>query len=323
MRESDWKLLLARIADGLCTPSSAPARPRTRCRSARRSPSAGPPTHGYPLSDGHDLARVAQYLAVHPDDAMYPKELLGDELRALPAPDFTPPGSRTRSSPGSRCRSSSRRTTTTRCTTRSRPPARTRAARSAAGTGAPPWRREPSPFADPAYAPTPANPLVYHLHGRLALPESLVLTEDDYLDFLVAIARDTALLPHQIQRALAGTSLLFVGYRLADWDFRVIHRGLVAATEAEPAAPQRDRPARRGGRRPRVPRPVLRRAEAARLLGHGGRVRRASSSDAGGRARDRRQPDSPPVRRPAAVLGRRTARCSSDATARSRSCSRS
>ena len=59
-----------------------------------------------------------------------------------------------------------------------------------------------------------------------------MLTEDDYLDFLVAIARDAALLPHQIQRALAGTSLLFVGYRLADWDFRVIHRGLVAATEA-------------------------------------------------------------------------------------------
>ena len=91
---------------------------------------------------------------------------------------------------------------------------------------------EPSPFADPAYAPTPASPLVYHLHGRLGLPESLVLTEDDYLDFLVAVAADPKVLPHHIQRALAGTSLLFIGYRLADWDFRVIHRGLVAASEA-------------------------------------------------------------------------------------------
>ena len=42
-----------------------------------------------------------------------------------------------------------------------------------------------------------------------------MLTEDDYLDFLVAVSRDEELLPHQIQRALAGTSLLFVGYRLA------------------------------------------------------------------------------------------------------------
>jgi len=92
--------------------------------------------------------------------------------------------------------------------------------------------QEPSPFADPTYAPTRASPLVYHLHGRLGLPESLVLTEDDYLDFLVAITRDPHILPHLIHRGLAGTSLLFIGYRLADWDFRVIHRGLVAATEA-------------------------------------------------------------------------------------------
>ncbi len=45
----------------------------------------------------------------------------------------------------------------------------------------------------------------------IGVPESLVLTEDDYLDFLaLAISRDPGLLPHPIQRALAGTSLLFV-----------------------------------------------------------------------------------------------------------------
>jgi hypothetical protein len=91
---------------------------------------------------------------------------------------------------------------------------------------------EPSPFADAGYSPTVANPLVFHLHGRVGVPESLVLTEDDYLDFLVAVSREPELLPHHIRRALAGSSLLFLGYRLADWDFRVIHRGLVAATEA-------------------------------------------------------------------------------------------
>jgi hypothetical protein len=80
--------------------------------------------------------------------------------------------------------------------------------------------------------PTPASPVVFHLHGRLAVPESLVLTEDDYVDFLVAISRDPKLLPHQIKKALAGASLLFIGYRLADWNFRVLHRGLVMAEEA-------------------------------------------------------------------------------------------
>src|SRR5262249_8534558 len=34
-------------------------------------------------------------------------------------------------------------------------------------------------------------------------------------------------LPHQIRRAVSSTSLLFIGYALADWDFRVLHRGLV------------------------------------------------------------------------------------------------
>jgi hypothetical protein len=39
------------------------------------------------------------------------------------------------------------------------------------------------------------------------------------------------LLPHQVRRSLAGTSLLFVGYSLADWSFRVLFRGLVTSVE--------------------------------------------------------------------------------------------
>ena len=105
--------------------------------------------------------------------------------------------------------------------------ARIRAARFAGGTAA---RRLPTcRGVDPGLVPTQANPVVFHLHGHYDVPESLVLTEDDYLDFLVAVSRDDGLLPHQIQKALAGASLLFLGYRLADWNFRVIHRGLVMA----------------------------------------------------------------------------------------------
>ncbi|HEU0021577.1 MAG TPA: SIR2 family protein [Dehalococcoidia bacterium] len=93
-------------------------------------------------------------------------------------------------------------------------------------------RGSPSVFdAGSSYDPTPANPVVYHLHGHNRVPESMVLTDDDYLDFLVRISSREALLPHQIQRALTGSSLLFVGYSLSDWTFRVLYRGLVSATE--------------------------------------------------------------------------------------------
>ena len=79
------------------------------------------------------------------------------------------------------------------------------------------------------YKPTPANPLVYHLHGHYDFPQSLVLTEDDYLNFLVNLSSNKDFLPAPIRSALASTSLLFVGYSLADWNFRVLFRGLVGS----------------------------------------------------------------------------------------------
>ncbi|WP_292371440.1 SIR2 family protein, partial [Methanosarcina sp. UBA411] len=55
--------------------------------------------------------------------------------------------------------------------------------------------------------------------------------EDDYLDFLVAISREQNLLPLRIQQAFTGTSLLFLGYRIADWDFKVLFRLLAGYLE--------------------------------------------------------------------------------------------
>lgn len=64
------------------------------------------------------------------------------------------------------------------------------------------------------------------------MSQSLVLTEGDYLDFLIRLSRDQSLLPPPIRTALAGTSLLFVGYSLTDWNFRVLFRGLVGSLGA-------------------------------------------------------------------------------------------
>jgi hypothetical protein len=80
---------------------------------------------------------------------------------------------------------------------------------------------------DGGYNPDGSRPIVYHLHGHYSVPESLVVTEDDYVEFLVRVSADSNLLPYVIREALAKKMLLFVGYRLADWTFRVIFRGLV------------------------------------------------------------------------------------------------
>ena len=81
------------------------------------------------------------------------------------------------------------------------------------------------------YVPTEEAPLVYHLFGIDEQPKSLVLAEDDYLDFLVKTSVRRDRIPDEIRGAVADSLLLFVGYNLRDWQFRVIMRGLVATLD--------------------------------------------------------------------------------------------
>jgi hypothetical protein len=74
--------------------------------------------------------------------------------------------------------------------------------------------------------PSVLSPVIYHLHGILEIPKSIVLTEDDYLDFLVATSELENLVPSEVRTALTNTSLLFIGYSLEDLDFKVILRRL-------------------------------------------------------------------------------------------------
>lgn len=84
-------------------------------------------------------------------------------------------------------------------------------------------RRKPD---EPLPDPTPDAPLVYHLHGHLGDRLSMVLTEDDYLEFLMATATEPELIPPLVQAAFATTSLLFLGYSLEDTNFKVLFRRL-------------------------------------------------------------------------------------------------
>lgn len=82
---------------------------------------------------------------------------------------------------------------------------------------------------DPHYAPSVEEPFVFHLNGQLAVEESLVLTEDDHFDLLVATARHPNRVPPPVQRALRGGPLLFIGQPLTDWNFRALRRSLCGA----------------------------------------------------------------------------------------------
>src|SRR6266511_5906779 len=83
----NWNLLLSRIESGNCTPflgagAAAGTLPLGGDIARRWADESG-----YPLSDIADLARVAQFIAVH-DDPMAPKERLCAELKKHALPDF-------------------------------------------------------------------------------------------------------------------------------------------------------------------------------------------------------------------------------------------
>jgi hypothetical protein len=224
LNDRDWENLLKKIERGACVPFLGAG----ACYGAL--PLGGDiarewaEKYHYPMSDTGDLVRVSQFLAVE-YDLTYPKELVLERLRGCSPPKFREPDEphgvladlplkyylttnyddfmvkalKSRSVPGDPRREYCR------------------------------WndliRREPTVFdKEPTYEPTAARPLVYHLHGHTD-PNSVVLTEDDYLTFLAAM-QDPKLLPEVVERAISTSSLLFIGYRMADWNIRVVLQGL-------------------------------------------------------------------------------------------------
>lgn len=230
LEDEKWELLLARIEKGKCTPFLGAGACSGSLPLGAQIASSWAADYKYPLHDTENLIRVSQYLAVQFDPSS-PKEKLLDEFRNhyslpnfrdedephgvladLPLPvylttnydDFMVKALKDRGKDPKRelCR----------------------------------WNRYTKDLASifdsmTGFEPTPANPIVYHLHGHDEAVDSLVLTEDDYLDFLVNVSRDPTLLPPRIHQAFTQASLLFIGYSLSDWDFKVLFRGMVATME--------------------------------------------------------------------------------------------
>ena len=226
LTEDDWGTLLDRIRDGECTPFLGAGACCGNLPLGREVATEWAQKYAYPLDDKEHLPRVAQYLAIR-SDRMRPKEKLLEAFRSrvgTNTPDFRmedelhgvladlpiPVYLTTNYDPFMKSALQSRNRGCEREYCR--------------------WneslRRRPTIF-EHNYEPTKDRPLVYHLHGYDELAESLVLTEDDYLDFLVSFAQNQlALLPNPILRRVAETTLLFLGYSLLDLDFRTLFRSV-------------------------------------------------------------------------------------------------
>jgi hypothetical protein len=81
------------------------------------------------------------------------------------------------------------------------------------------------------------GPLVYHIHGVMSTPETMVLTDDDYETFLLGFGLDDKLVPPAVRIAISQYPLLFVGYSLRDWSFRVLFRAVVKEYEQNSRIP--------------------------------------------------------------------------------------
>ena len=229
LEKKDWRLLFERIETGECTPflgAGASCKPLPLgSEIARRWAKE----FGYPLKETDDLAKVAQFVAVE-YDAIYPKKRIQTEFRDFKKTDFSGPddphGVLADLPLPIYITTNYDNFMADALLSRNKKP-RVEVCR---------WNMSlkqklpPSVFksGDP---PSDKSPVVFHLHGHIDYPESMVLTEDDYLDFLKNISEDLGIIPPRIQEAFTDSSLLFMGYSIADWDFRIIFRRLLSYLE--------------------------------------------------------------------------------------------
>jgi hypothetical protein len=239
--DDDWDLLIGRIRQGKCTPFLGAGASQPAISLAKDMAVALANEHGYPFKIWeNDLAKVTHFMAINSDDPVRPKEVLIDKFfHNVNPPDF--------SQPTQLLRVLAELPLPIYMTTNydSFMMQALQSVRMKDGEMKKPKRelcnwnkiRLPNVYKSiwddqSGYRPTPAEPVVYHFHGMDAVPESLVLTEDDYISFLVNTSKDPSLLPDFIKESITGHSLLFLGYSLSDITFQVIFRGLISSMDS-------------------------------------------------------------------------------------------
>ncbi len=231
LKDEIWQVLLQRIADDKCTPFLGAGACYGALPLGGQIANQWAEAHDFPLWNKGNLIEVAQYLAVR-YDPIFPKRLFLDEFikdAKRPNEPDEPHGILAQL-PLSVYMTTNYDSFMMQAL-ESHPFRKPRRAECR-------WIEASSDVVNdlpPDLRPDAANPLVFHLHGY-SKPEYLVLTEDDYLRFLSNMARNPNLLPPKIKSALQGSSLVFIGYSLADWNFRLLFENLRAAFQYKSVA---------------------------------------------------------------------------------------
>lgn len=231
MDEMDWARLVDQVSNGECTPFLGAGACHGTLPTGTELSKTWATDHEYPMEDRDDLPRVMQYVAIRTRDAVSVKQRLTRHLSGIGPPDFADPAEP---------HGLLARLPLPVYLTTNYDDFMARALRNAGKSPSSAicrWYRDAAAADDlfstgQGFNPRPEAPIVYHLHGSFQEPRSLVLTEEDYLEFLINLALDKAnnerkLIPPSIFRALATRPLLFIGYSLQDWTFRVLFHGLL------------------------------------------------------------------------------------------------
>ncbi len=257
-RLEKWPAVISNIEKGRFTPILGPGLTETVIGSLRDLARSWASRYGFPMApeDRDDLPHVAQYLAVN-QQPMFPKDELVDHIKEdlLKRHAGLLAGSE-----GQSLEQILSRVGTTMRAGRPADPYRVLAGlpcpmyittdpsslledalRETPAHGTPGALKQPRvemcPWNDSIGAgsrpsgdekPDPDHPLVYHLYGVLSDPGSMVLTEDDYFDYIIGASRNRDLIPGMVRSALVNSALLFLGFRLDDWSFRVLFRNIMS-----------------------------------------------------------------------------------------------
>lgn len=220
LTDRDWTILIDRIRDGKCTPFIGSGIYHDLYSIRSRIAEQWAKQYDYPLSNSTDLASVARFLSVE-YDPMFAQEELIKELKSFPTPKFEDPNdphSILAALPLPIYITTNYDSFMTEALKKRQRDVQPEVCR---------WKKslmDETSFLSDDFSPSVASPSVFHLYGYASNAASLVLTEDDYFQFMINVATDatSTIVPKRIQRAMANASLLLLGYRLDDWDFRVL-----------------------------------------------------------------------------------------------------
>jgi SIR2-like domain len=233
VKESDWARLIDQLGQGDCTPFLGAGACHGVLPTGAALSSQWAAQYGYPFADNGDLARVMEYAAASEGDEVYLKQKVCEALLAAGTPDFNnpyEPHALLAEFPIPVFLTTNYDDFLVKAL---------QAAGKQPNSATCSWSSGMDVDYDralfdtaPGLKPVATTPLVYYLHGSINKPRSMVLTENDYLEFLVKIAstRDSEelrLIPSAILSALTDNPLLFIGYSLQDWTFKVIFHGLL------------------------------------------------------------------------------------------------